>query len=353
MSDILSIVIPALNESGTITRVIDDANEHAKKLLRNKFEIIVADNGSTDGTLAKVNKQRIARVVNVPIRGYGAALHWGVLKSKGKYVLFADADLSYPFSNMGGFLKKIKDEPDLVLGSRIKGEIEENAMPFLNRYLGTPVLTSLIRFVYQIPTSDCNSGMRMVKKSFYQELNMRNSGMEWASELLIKTALHNGKYVEIPIVFNKDARGKKPHLSPWADGWRHLKAIVLLKPSVLNLFLYSFMILFGYFLGISFALSFLFYSLAVTLALSLVTLRLLEFTIEGRHNFFSRMLIRSPLVPITIILSLVSAIALILIPDARMGTKMFIISSLSLIYIWLFLVETIKTHLVNPLPQRI
>ena len=142
-----------------------DARKNGKKYFNNIFEILVADNGSTDGTIEILKKIKNIKVVNVPVGGYGAALHWGIMKSSGDYVLYADADLSYPFANIIKFKDKIDSNPDLILGSRIKGNIEKGAMPFLHRYLGTPVLTFLIRVFYRIPTTDTNSGMRMVKYS--------------------------------------------------------------------------------------------------------------------------------------------------------------------------------------------
>ncbi len=188
-----SIVIPCLNEAETIEKAVFVALQSAKKHKKSKFEIIVADNGSTDGTLEKLSKIKNIKIINVPVRGYGAALHWGILSAKYPYILYADADLSYDFKELPKFLSASKLDYDLILGSRLKGNMQKGAMPFLNRYLGTPILTFLIKLLYGIKTSDCNSGMRMIKKSFYQNLQMKNSGMEWASELLIRTAIFNGK----------------------------------------------------------------------------------------------------------------------------------------------------------------
>ncbi|MCJ7740481.1 glycosyltransferase family 2 protein [Candidatus Microgenomates bacterium] len=176
----LSIVIPCLNEEVTIKRAVQTAYLSAKQLLKNNFEIIVADNGSTDGSLQKLSKIKHIRLIHVLVKGYGAALHFGILSAKYPYALFADADLSYDFSETGKFLPKIDKNFDLILGSRIQGNIEKGAMPFLHRFLGTPVLTFLIRLIYGIKTTDCNSGMRAVKRSFYRQLHMKNSGMEWA-----------------------------------------------------------------------------------------------------------------------------------------------------------------------------
>lgn len=348
----LSIVIPCLNEKQTISQAVKDVKKYAKKHFKNDFEVIVADNGSTDGSLEILKKTEGIKLVEVPVRGYGAALHWGIMKAKGEYVLFADADLSYPFLNIYRFKNEIKKgKADLILGSRMTGKIEKDAMPFLHRYLGTPILTYLIRVLYRIPTTDCNSGMRVVKRRFYKTLNMRNSGMEWASELLLKTAVRKGEYKEVPIRFAKDKRGKAPHLSTWSDGWRHLKAIILLKPSTLYPFLIIFPLLSLFFYRISFALTFLFAELAVVLLLSLLSLELLGSIIEERTSRISRYLLKFRLVPTTGLFALLVGLSIFLIPEAHLGTKLFLISIIGILFMWIFLIETIKTHLANRLPD--
>lgn len=351
MSKILSIVIPCLNEEETISRSVSEAKKYGRKYFGQDFDIVVADNGSADNTLFILKKIKNIKILNVPVKGYGAALHWGIMKSSGEYVLYADADLSYPFANIIRFKSKIDSNPDLVLGSRLKGHIEKGAMPFLHRYLGTPILTFLIRVIYRIPTTDTNSGMRMVKKSFYKKLNMRNSGMEWASELLIKTALHNGKYIEVPIKFVKDERGRNPHLSSWADGWRHLKAIILLKPSMIYPLLVVFPLLAFLAYPFSFGLAFLFLDLVVVVFLSLLTLSLLESIIEGKETRTSNFLMEFRFVPITLLITLAVGLAIVSIPDSRLGTKLFLVSVLGILFMWIFLIETIKTHLANRLPD--
>jgi glycosyltransferase involved in cell wall biosynthesis len=223
------MVIPCLNEVNTIEKAVSQAQNALKLIGITSAEIIVVDNGSIDGSVEKVIKQDIARVIRMPTRGYGAALRRGIMKAKSQYVFFADADLSYDFLEIKKFIPLVQKNYDLILGSRFKGRITKGAMPFLNRYLGTPLLTFLIKIMYGIKTSDCNSGMRMIKKDFYKKLNMRNSGMEWASELLIKTAMAGGKYAEVPINFYKDKRGSEPHLLRWTDGLRHLRTIILIK----------------------------------------------------------------------------------------------------------------------------
>jgi glycosyltransferase involved in cell wall biosynthesis len=348
----ISFIIPCLNERKTIVSAVADVYHHAKKNFSVKeFDIIVADNGSTDGTLELIKDIPHIHLVHVPIRGYGAALHFGIMNSKSRYILFADADLSYPFSNISRFKKTINQKPDLVLGSRLKGKIVPGAMPFLHRYIGTPLLTWLIRLVYHLPTTDCNSGMRLVKRSFYRKLNMHNSGMEWASELLLKTAINHGKYLEVPIRFTKDKRGKKPHLSTWSDGWRHLKSIFLLKPSSLYPLFIIFPSLSFFFYHRSFGLTFLFLNLTIILFLSLLALELLRAAIEKKPSFISSQLAQFKLVPVTFISSLIIGIMIISIPDNRLGSKLLLVSILSIISMWIFLIETIKTHLVNRLPD--
>lgn len=347
---LLSIVIPCLNEKDTIQRAIKDAQKHAQINFPKNFEIIVADNGSTDGSLEIIKKSKTTKLVHVPIKGYGAALHWGINTAKGTYILFADADLSYPFSNLLRFKKIINQGQDLILGSRIKGNIQPGAMPFMHRYIGTPILTLLIKLIYKIPTSDCNSGMRMVKKSFYQKLKMRNSGMEWASELLLKTALKKGKYKEISINFVKDKRKRSPHLSTWSDGWRHFKSIFLLKPSSLYPLLIIFPILAYICYPLSFSLTFFFILLTIVLILALLALELMRSALDGGNSSVSQMLKNNTIVSKVVVVTLTIALLVAIIPDTRLGTKLLLVSIVVIIYMWLFLIETIKTHLINRLP---
>lgn len=348
---ILSIVIPCLNEKETIALAVRDAQKNGQKYFFNQFEVIVADNGSTDGTLQILKKISDLKLIHVPVRGYGAALHWGINKSRGKYIVFGDADLSYPFSNLKNFKSLLSYDPDLILGSRIKGEIQKGAMPPLHRYLGTPLLTWVIRILYRIPTTDCNSGMRLVKKSFYQQLNMRNSGMEWASELLLKTALKKGKYLETPIIFLKDQRHRPPHLSTWSDGWRHLKSIILLKSSSLFVFFFFFIAIAILVYPQSFSLTSFFIMLSLVTLLSYLALRFLEFAIEKKHNQVSIILNSNSLVIWIAQISFIIGCSILLIPDTRLGTKLLLTSFDALLLIWVFLIETIKTHLVNRLPD--
>lgn len=347
-----TILIPCLNEQETISRVLIDAKENSNKYLNSKYEILVADNGSTDKTLNIIKKHKGVRFVNVPIRGYGAALHCGILSAYGDYIIFADADMSYPFSNLQYFVKTSSTNADLVLGSRFKGKIQKKSMPFLHRYFGTPILTLLINLIYKTKISDCNSGMRMIKKSFYKKLNMTSSGMEWASELLLKTSLKKGLYIEVPITFIKDKRIRSPHLNTWSDGWRHLKAIILLKPQSLYLILTIFALLAIIFYPINFALTFLFADLFVVLLLSLFVLDLLSSVINKEETKITKFLLKFKFVQITSVISIFVGIFIILIPESRLGTKLFFVSILGIIFMWIFFIETIKTHLVNKLPDE-
>jgi len=349
-SVIISIIIPCLNEKRTILRAIKRARL-AGKLSKLTFEVIVSDSGSTDGTIAVLNKQKLAKFVNAPIKGYGAALHWGILNSKGVYVFFADADLSYDFLQLKKFLKYIDLEYDLILGTRLKGKIQKGSMPLLNRYLGTPALTLLIRLMYGLNVTDCNSGMRLIKRSFYSKLHMRNSGMEWASELLLKTALWQGKYIETPISFYKDRRSRKSHLVPWSDGWRHLKAIVLVKP----LYLLFPIILLGLLSILTvkyfFTVSFFFFLLAVTLFLSMLAAMMLNYVIDDKETWLIKRLKKFPLVYYSVVSTICVFAFLFLFPEERIGTKIILISLTMIYNIWVFFIETIRTHLINSLPE--
>ncbi len=348
----LSILIPSLNEKDTIEKVINTAKSTGLRFF-DKFEIIVADNGSTDGSLEVLKKRNDIKLLRVPVRGYGAALHFGILSAKYSYVLFADADLSYDFSEIEKFIPYIQKEYDLILGSRFKGEMEEGAMPFTHRFLGTPILTSLIRRIYKINTSDCNSGMRTVNKSFYQQLCMKNSGMEWASELLIKTALKKGKYIEVPIHFYKDQRKRKPHLRRWEDGWRHLKVIILLKPELLIIFALIMTIF-----GVSFIRTSLFTTIALILfaefwVLSYLALQKLRYVIHKKTNPINDFVDKFPLAFIASLLTVSGILQLFIISDNHLFTKYILLFQAVLLDLWIFFIETIKTHLVNPLPDEI
>ena len=345
--------IPFLNEVGTIEKAIQGAVYALRSNLKDKHEIIVADNGSTDGTLEIINKIRNIRTIHVPVKGYGAALHYGILSAKFPFVLFADADLSYSFWEIKKFIPYLDKNIDLVLGSRFKGKIDKYAMPFLHRYLGTPILTLLIRTIYGIRTTDCNSGMRMIRKSFYKELIMRNSGMEWASELLIKSVIHRGKYAEVPISFQKDKRKNKPHLRRWEDGWRHLKVIILFKPSILFFSAIAMIVAGIIFIPFSLFTTIAFFLIAEFIFMSYLAVRKLEAYIDKEPNFVSKILEKIPLVLIATLVSIFGFFQLLIISDQHLFTKYIFLSQPIMFDLFVFFIETIKTYLVNPLPEKI
>jgi len=347
---LLSIVIPCLNETKTIERAVKTAYKAGQKYCPQDFEVIVADNGSVDGSQLKVLNQRLARLIRVPFKGYGAALHWGIMKSKGHYVLYADADLSYNFLQLKMFVPYLK-KYDLVLGSRFAGTIKPGAMPWLHRYLGTPVLTALIYLVYGLRSTDCNSGMRLVKKSFYKTLHMHNSGMEWASELLIKTALNQGFYAEVPITLYKDKRQRASHLLSWIDGWRHLKAIVLLKPNSLLMVVAGMLILAVLTAGVAFALSFFLVLITFGLILSILAAKLIQLTLDHTHSVSVTVLNKLPIVPITVALNVFAIFLAIFTPTHFEQLALIGLAGVIIIDVWVFHIETIRTHLLNRLPS--
>lgn len=348
----LSIVIPCLNESETIKRVVRDAKKSALKSKIKNFEIIIADGGSTDGTLEFLKKHKSIKVIGVPTKGYGAALHWGILKASGDYIFYADADLSYPFAELQKFIPFLSKGYDLVLGSRLKGKIDKGAMPFLHRYLGTPILTALINLLYGIRTTDSNSGMRLVKKDFYKKLQMRNAGMEWSSELLIKTAIHHGLYGEVPIHFQKDKRSYHPHLNTWTDGWRNLKAILLPTPETLIIPSLIFLFFGLFFYSRSLPKSLYFLTMSFMFQLSYLAAKILNYSIHPEKSVFINWLLKFPVVITATSLSLISLI-LTLITSFPKEITLIIISASAIIDMWVFFIEAVKTHLINILPKRL
>lgn len=221
----IAIVIPCHNEEKTLSYVLQEA-QRGLELCGVSGEIIVVDNASLDRS-SEIARHHRARVVRVEKRGYGSALHGGILESKARHVCYADADGSYNFLELKHLYGEIqKSSVDFVLGSRLNGAIEKGAMPSLHRWFGTPVLSWLIFLIHKIRVSDCNSGMRMFRRSIYPNLKLKSSGMEYASEMLVAVAREKISYSEIPISYRKDRRNKKSHLRPWRDGIRHLRIIL-------------------------------------------------------------------------------------------------------------------------------
>jgi hypothetical protein len=224
----LSIVLPCLNEAETIERCVSVA---VKCLRDNSIsgEVLVGDNGSTDGS-QEMARRAGAHVVDVPQRGYGAALIGAIEASRGRFIVMADADMSYDFAASVDFLRKLREGYDLVMGNRFKGGIMPGAMPFKNRWLGNPVLSGVGRIIYRAPVSDFHSGMRGFTRAAYDAMRLRTTGMEFASEMVVKATVMKMKMAEVPIVLHPDGRSRPPHLKPWSDGWRHLRFLLLLSP---------------------------------------------------------------------------------------------------------------------------
>ncbi|HEY5381461.1 MAG TPA: glycosyltransferase family 2 protein [Acidobacteriaceae bacterium] len=224
----LTVVMPCLNEAETLAVCVDKA---LAALRENGIagEVVVADNGSTDGSQA-IALEHGARVVPVPVRGYGAALNAGILAARGQYVLMADADDSYEFAHIPRFLAELRNGADLVMGNRFRGGIGPKAMPPLHRYLGNPVLSFLGRALFQAPIGDFHCGIRAFSVEAYRQLDLRTTGMEFASEMVVKSALLGQHMVEVPTTLKKDGRSRPPHLKTWRDGWRHLRFLLMYSP---------------------------------------------------------------------------------------------------------------------------
>ena len=224
----LTVVMPCLNEAETLAVCVDKA---LAALRENGItgEVVVADNGSTDGS-QQIAIDHGARVVPVPVRGYGAALNAGITAARGQYIIMADADDSYNFAHIPRFLAELRNGADLVMGNRFRGGIGPGAMPFLHRYLGNPVLSQLGRTLFNTPIGDFHCGMRAFSRDAYDRLALRTTGMEFASEMVVKASLLKQTIVEVPTTLQKDGRSRPPHLKTWRDGWRHFRFLLMYSP---------------------------------------------------------------------------------------------------------------------------
>jgi glycosyltransferase involved in cell wall biosynthesis len=228
-----SFIFPCLNEEETVGQCIN-ALKYSLKDASLAYEIIVADNGSSDKS-AEIAGALGAVVVSVSEKGYGAAIKGGFSAAKGKYVIFADADGSYRLEDtLKLYNAAVKSDADMTIASRLNGTVEKGAMPFLHRFLGTPVLTFLINIFFSGKLTDCNSGFRCVKKTSFVKWNIRANGMEFASELLIKALKNKSAIEEIKSGLRKDLRSRPPHLKTWRDGMRHLLFILSEKPQIME-----------------------------------------------------------------------------------------------------------------------
>ena len=224
----LSVVLPCLNEHETVALCVEKALATLDEA-RISGEVIVADNGSTDGSISLAQAAG-ARVVHVAEKGYGNALKGGILAARGAYVLMADADDSYDFRHIPRFVEQLRRGSDLVMGNRFTGGIEQNAMPFLHQYLGNPVLTAVGRLFFRSPCRDFHCGLRAFRKDSYQRMDIRSTGMEFASEMVVKASLLCLQISEVPTTLSPDGRSRPPHLRTWRDGWRHLRFLLMYSP---------------------------------------------------------------------------------------------------------------------------
>jgi glycosyltransferase involved in cell wall biosynthesis len=230
----LTILMPCLNEAETVGTCVDQALGFLRRAGVDG-EVLVADNGSSDGS-PSVAESRGARVVPVRERGYGAALSGGIAAARGRYIIMGDADESYDFARLDGFLEELRNGADLVMGNRFKGGIRPGAMPALHRWLGNPLLSHVGRRLFRIQVGDFHCGLRGVNAQSIRALDLRTPGMEFASEMVVRAALEGLKVVEVPTTLSPDGRSRPPHLRTWRDGWRHLKFLLTYSPRWLFLY---------------------------------------------------------------------------------------------------------------------
>ena len=230
----LSVVMPCLNEAETLEVCIAKASR-ALAELNLAGEIIVADNGSTDGSQGIASKMG-ARLVSAEAKGYGSALMAGISAARGRFIIMGDADDSYDFSELKPFVEKLRSGYDLVMGNRFKGGIAPGAMPALHRYLGNPVLTAIGRLFFHSPAGDFHCGLRGFHKAAVMKMDLRTTGMEFASEMVVKATLQKMRIAEVPVTLSPDGRSRRPHLRRWRDGWRHLRFLLLYSPRWLFLY---------------------------------------------------------------------------------------------------------------------
>src|SRR5580693_7836539 len=220
--------MPCLNEAETVATCVRKAIGFLAES-GISGEVLVADNGSTDGSQALATEAG-ARVVPVTDKGYGNALMGGIMAARGKYVIMGDADDSYDFTNLMPFVAELRQGADLVMGNRFAGGIAPGAMPPLHRYLGNPVLSFIGRLFFRSKIGDFHCGLRGFNRDSVLALNLQATGMEFASELVVKAALYGQHVTEVPTTLAKDGRSRPPHLHTWRDGWRHLRFLLLFSP---------------------------------------------------------------------------------------------------------------------------
>ena len=224
----ITCLMPCLNEAETIELCVQQAL-HSINQLGIKGEVLIADNGSTDGS-QQIATNSGARVISVERKGYGSALQAGILSAKGKYVVMGDADGSYTWDRLEDFYSNLTSGSDLVMGNRFAGTIFPGAMPFLNRYIGNPVLSGLGRLFFGVQIRDFHCGLRGFSRQRIMDLDVTSTGMEFASEMVIKSTLGNLSISEVPTDLRPDGRSRAPHLRPLPDGWRHLRLMLSYSP---------------------------------------------------------------------------------------------------------------------------
>jgi glycosyltransferase involved in cell wall biosynthesis len=229
----VSVVIPCLNEANSIGICVGKALE-ALRAAGLRGEVVVADNGSTDGSV-EIAEKLGARVVAVPRRGYGAALRAGIAAARGAFIIMGDADDSYDFSEVPRFVEKWRQGYEVVMGNRFRGEIKPGAMPWHHKYIGNPALSWVLNLFFHAGIGDSHCGMRGFTRAVYDRMDLRSTGMEFASEFVVKAAQLQAKVTEIPITLWPDKRGRPPHLRSFRDGWRHLRFMLLYAPNWLFL----------------------------------------------------------------------------------------------------------------------
>jgi glycosyltransferase involved in cell wall biosynthesis len=243
----LSIIMPCLNEVDTI----GDCIENAQRFLKDNEisgEVVVGDNGSTDGSI-DVARSLGVRVIHVPTRGYGAACAAAASAAYGRHVIMGDSDSSYDFYDLMPFVESLRQGNDLVMGNRFRGGIARGAMPFKNRYIGNPFLTAVGRMLFSSKIGDFHCGLRGFSRNAFEKMDLKSTGMEFASEMALKAELIGLKITEVPTTLMPDGRTRKPHLRPWRDGWRHLRLMFLFSPRYLFLIPGLLTMLFGLVFG--------------------------------------------------------------------------------------------------------
>jgi|AntAceMinimDraft_17_1070374.scaffolds.fasta_scaffold02074_2 glycosyltransferase involved in cell wall biosynthesis len=229
----LSVVMPCLNESRTIAVCIEKALK-TMNTLGIRGEVVVADNGSTDGSQG-LAEQAGARVVDVKEKGYGAAYLGGIPQSHGKYIVVGDSDDTYDFTDLECFIQPLREGYDFVIGNRLGGTIEKGAMPWANRYIGNPFLSAFLNLLFKTGISDAHCGMRAFTRESFDKMRLNTTGMEFASEMVIKASMAGLKIKQFPITLHRSKYERTPHLRPLPDGWRHLRFMLMYSPTHLFL----------------------------------------------------------------------------------------------------------------------